>query len=351
MSDFTNNRVGSSRRTNVGALGYKKTNIMPNLHLTAALRLEDSRTKSSSSGLLDGMEAQDFTSGKDEVRVGETVRLVYKGIKKTTLSFDADLEQRDLNWKENNNGERWKADVDFTDQVYSIKAVHRFNSKVKSTFKFRTKDLERSYTNLFDSDPLSYPGFLGSYRITGDDVSLKTDWRVNGTTSAALMYQFVQESIKTELGSKTQNMEIHRGAGSLSMSPFSNLFFVTTFMIENYKIDTPANGDPTNRIAAGSNPFDFVGNSYSILFDGTYVFNEKTSCNFGIQHTEALGEGDGNNTNDSVYDKIKLMLRYKIKKSQTLSAGYQFINFNNHHGGSFDDYKAHGLIVTYEMTF
>ena len=349
MFDFINNKVGSSRRTNVGTLGYKKVNLRPDLDFTATIRLEDSRTNSRSTGLSGflGTTPQDFTSNRDEVRVGETIRLVYRGIERTTLSFDADLEQRDLGWKENNNGERWDTDVDFTDQVYSFKAVHRFNSKAKSTFKFRIKDLERSYTNLFDSDPLSYPGFLGNYRITGDDVMLKTDWRLNATTSATLMYQFIQESIDTELGSKTQNMEIHRGSGSLSMSPFSNLFLVTTFMFENYELDTPGNGATGNRFASGSGAYDFVGNSYSILLDGTYVFNEKISCNFGFQHTEALGKGDGNNTNDSVYDKAKLMIKYKMKKNQTLSTGYQFINFNNHNGGSFDDYKAHGLLITY----
>jgi hypothetical protein len=350
MSDFTDNRVGSSRRTNVGALGYKRANIMPDLHLTAALRLEDSRTKSRSSGML-GAAFQDFTSHKDEFRVGETVRLVYKGIKKTTLSFDADLEQRDLGWKENNNGQRWNADVDFTDQVYSVKAVHRFNSKLKSTFKFRIKDLERSYTNLFDSDSASYPGFLGNYRRKGNDVTLKTDWRLNGTTSATLMYQFVQESIDTELGGKTQNLEIHRGSGSLSMNPLSNLFLVTTFMLENYQRDTPASGNPGSKFAFGPRPFDFVGDSFSILLDGTYILNDKDSCTFAYQHTESLGKGDGNNTNDSAYDKIVLMMKHKIAKNQAFSAGYQFINFDNHNGTSFDDYSAHGVLFTYEFVF
>jgi hypothetical protein len=350
MSDFTENSAGSSRRTNVGALGYKKANILPGLHFTAALRLEDSRTQSSSSGIVSGSR-QEFTSRKDEVRVGETIRLVYKGIKKTTLSFDADLEQRDLNRKENNNSDRWNADIDFTDQIYSVKAVHRFDSKVKSTFKFRIKDLERTYTNLFDSDPSGYPGFLGNYRIRGNDVSLKTDWRFNSSSSATLMYQFIQESINTELGGKTQNMEIHRGSGSFSASPCSNVFLVTTFMLENYRLDTPGNGDAASRFGIGSGAYDFTGNSYSILLDGTYVYSDKTSYTFGYHHSEALGSGDGSGANDSAYDKIGLTVKHKIAKNQTFGAGYQFINFDNHNGGSFDDYSAHGMLFTYEFVF
>ncbi|MCP4711270.1 MAG: hypothetical protein GY869_21835, partial [Planctomycetes bacterium] len=189
--------------------------------------------------------------------------------------------------------------IDYADQIYALKAVHRFSPKVKSTFKFRIKNLERTYTNLFDSDPDSYPGFLGNYRRTGNDVTLKTDWRLNPTTSATLMYQFVQESIDTEAGSKTQNLEINRGSGSVAMNPTSNLFFVTTFMIENYELDTPASGAAGNRFGFGPRPFDFVGNSFSLLLDGTYVFSDKNSCSFAYQHTESLGKGDGNNTNDS----------------------------------------------------
>ena len=64
-----------------------------------------------------------------------------------------------------------------------------------------------------------------------------------------------------------------------------------------------------------------------------------------------MGEGDGDNANDSAYDKVGLMLKHKIAKNQTIGAGYQFINFNNHNGNSFDDYEAHGAIFTYTYTF
>ena len=352
--------VGNSRRTNVAGLGYRKANFLqvPALDFSAGVRVEDSKTssqnyytywKSYHGGDPYTFKQATIKSSLDEVRVAEVLRLVYKGIKRTTLSFDADLEQRDLNWEasdtQNTNDFDRKTDIDFTDQVYTFKAVHRFNRAVKSTVKFRIKDLERSYTTLFDPHS-DYPGYLGSYRRTGRDLTVKTDFRINSKTSSTLMYQFVQESMDFELGGKTSNMEIHRGMGSLSFSPMQNLFLVGTFMLENYKLDTPV----TNDHEAGSRWFDFRGNSYSLLLDGTYAFNSKTSATLGFQHTEAMGTVDY--AGDYVYDKIGLMLKHKFTANKTIGLGYQFMSFNNHAGrGDFDDYRAHGAIVTYACTF
>jgi len=47
-----------------------------------------------------------------------------------------------------------------------------------------------------------------------------------------------------------------------------------------------------------------------------------------------------------------LMLKHKFTANKTIGLGYQFMSFNNHAGrGDFDDYRAHGAIVTYACTF
>jgi hypothetical protein len=292
-------------------------------------------------------------SSLDEVRVAEVIRLVYKGIERTTLSFDADLEQRDLDWHArqtdtpNTSFDR-DTDTDFTDQVYTFKAVHRFNRNVKSTVKFRIKDLERSSTQLYEPNPTGYAGYLGSYRRTGNDLTLKTDFRHNSRTNSTLMYQFVQESIDFSLGGKTSNMEIHRGLGSLSFSPKDNMFLVGTFMLENYDLDTPAMRIVDSTY--GFRPSDFRGNSYTLMLDGTYAFNSKTSATLGLQHTEAMGSQDY--AGDYVFDKVGLSFKHQFAKNKTVGLGYQFYNFNNHAGsGDWDDYKAHGVFATYSYTF
>ncbi|MHC4423604.1 MAG: hypothetical protein ACYSWR_02900 [Planctomycetota bacterium] len=346
---------GISRRTNVGGLGYRRANILqiPSLDLSAGVRIEDSLTSGGS--LLQARNNALLTteSRLDEVRVAEVLRLVYKGFKRTTLSFDADLEQRDLDWYGNygtsvsNNLDR-KSDTDFTDQIYTFKAVHRFNRAVKSTVKFRIKDLERSLTNRYLGRTTDrYPGWLGDYRRTGNDLTLKTDFRINNKTSTTLLYQLVQESIDFDLGKKTSNQEIHRGAGSLSFIPAQNLFLVGTFMLENYDLDTAAVG--TGSQALGARPYDFRGNSYSFLLDGTYAFNDRTSATLGLRHTAAQGTVDY--AGDYAYDSVGLTLNRKMSKNQVVSVGYQFISFDNHGGDSFDDYSAHGAFATYTYKF
>lgn len=342
--------VGNSRRTNIVGFAYRRANFLqvPALDLSVGVRVEDSKTNSKSIWNYHASGGYMTRSRRDEVRIAEVLRLVYKGIKQTTLSFDADLEQRDLEWHARDayspaNFDR-DVDIDFTDQIYTLKAVHRFNRAVKSTVKFRIKDLERSYTTLFDDDPADYPSYLGSYRRRGNDLTVKTDFRINSKTSTTLMYQFVQESIDFSMGGKTSNIEIHRGAGSISCSPRENLFVVGTFMLENYDLDTPAYTS-----SLGSRRFDFRGNSYTLMLDGAYAFNEKTSCTLGFRHTEALGTVDY--AGDYVYDKVGLTLSHKLAKNRTVGLGYQFINYNNHGDGSWDDYKAHGIFTTYTFTF
>ena len=334
--------VSRSRSTNVGALGYRKANAMnvPSLDFTVSIRIEDSKTLSQNQFLTNSGSGSNM-SQLDEIRVGETIRLVYKGIERTTLSFDADLEQRDLGWKDDEDGDLSRADIDFLDQVYTFKAVHRFNRAVKSTVKFRIKDLERSYTE-FVSAPGGYPGWLGDYRRAGEDITVKTDFRINRKTSSTLMYQYVHEDIDFELGGKTSNQQIHRGLGSLSFSPSGNLFLVGTFMLENYDIYTPAI-DPSPGL------LDFRGNSFSLLLDGTYAFNSKTSCTLGVRHTEALGTTDY--AGNYAFDTVSVMANHKMAANQTVGLGYRFYNFNNHRGGGFDDYCAHGAFVTYSYTF
>jgi hypothetical protein len=159
------------------------------------------------------------------------------------------------------------------------------------------------------------------------------------------MYQYVQESIDFSLGGKTSNMEIHRGLGSLSFSPKDNLFLVGTFMLENYDLDTPAYTS-----SLGSRSYDFRGNSYTLMLDGTYAFNQKTSATLGLQHTEAMGTVD--DAGDYVFDKVGLEFKHQFAKNRTVGLGYQFVNFNNHAGrGNWDDYKAHGVFATYSYTF
>ena len=120
-------------------------------------------------------------------------------------------------------------------------------------------------------------------------------------------------------------------------------------MLENYDLDTPAIRDD-DYASYGPLPSDFRGNSYTLMLDGTYAFNSKTSATLGFQHTEALGSQDY--AGDYVFNKVGLGLKHQIAANQTIGLGYQFYNFNNHAGrGDFDDYKVHGVFATYSYTF
>lgn len=364
--EHTTDSGGSSRKTNAGSFGYRADHVagVERLSLTVGARVEDSRTRSIMSGSSKyyhfvsktyvGPKPRIVESRLDERPINETARLTYKGLERTTLSFDVDLEQRILHLSERDrhggvNSDpdlSRQADIDMTDQIYTFKAVRRFNRSFKSTVKVRLKDLERSTTDLLD-DSAFYPGYLDSYRTTGQDLSVATDYFLPNNATARVMYQYIQERIGTSLGNTTQNLDIHRGAASLAFSPMKKLFVMGMGMLDHYTLNTPAVGVASNH-AQGPRPYDFRGTSYSLLLDGTYSFNDKVSSVFGIQHTEALGTVDY--AGNYMFDRVKMMLKYRQTKNQTLGIGYQFMNFNSH-TGSFDDYRAHGLIATYACSF
>ena len=364
--EHTTDSGGSSRETNVGAFGYRMNNVarVEKLSLIIGARIEDSSTQATMSGSskyynytipgYDGPKPRIVESQLDDVPINETLRLTYRGMARTTLSFDADLEQRCLQVSERDRHGgvhsdpdlSRQADIDMTDQIYTFKAVRRFNRTFKSTFKLRLKDLERTTTDLLD-DSAFYPGYLDNMRTTGREVTYATDYFLPNNATARVMYQFIQERIGTALGHTTQSLEIHRGAGSLSFSPMKKLFLVGMCMLDNYRLNTPAAGVATAH-AQGTSPFDFKGTSYSVLLDGTYHFNDKTSSTFGFQHSEALGTVDF--AGNYAFDRVKMMLKYRQSKNQTVGIGYQFLNFNSR-TGSFDDYSGHGLIASYACSF
>ena len=110
--EHTTDSGESSRRTHVGAFGYRVDNVasVEQLSLILGARIEDSRTQSAMSGSskyynfqthqYDGPKPRIVESRLDEVPINETLRVTYKGLERTTLSFDADLEQRALQFSE-----------------------------------------------------------------------------------------------------------------------------------------------------------------------------------------------------------------------------------------------------------
>jgi hypothetical protein len=180
----------------------------------------------------------------------------------------------------------------------------------------------------------------------------KTDFRLNRKTSATLSYQYIQETFDFDLGGQTSDQQIHRGAGSISFNPAENLFMVGTFMLENNRIWTPGVGTPVENINLPPNthPWNYNGNSYSLLLDSTYAFNKKTSCTLSLRHTEGLGTNTDSGGNYT-FDKVGVTLQRQIAANQVIGLGYEFYNLDNQVGGDFDDYRANGGFITYSFTF
>ena len=374
---FIDTEVENTREVTAGGFAFRKSNFMKeDLTLSGGIRVEDSRTEAMSSGLAGGATLREAVTDMDKVKISENIRLVYKGKKNATFSFDANLKQMGLDWSENadirsheifnkpsaqsggipagvNGILVREADIDHFDQKYELKAVFRQNNASRTTIALKYKDLDREYDEVFDNDPLYYPGHIGDYKIKGTEFLIKNAQRLESGLRTNVTYKYIDEKIDTDIGGQTQELKIHRLSGSASGAVNEVLFLTGTVMYDDYGLNTPAVGIGGAIKNASNIPsrYDYTGDSYSILANGSYLFGyeKQNTCLFGYQHTEAMGAG--NSPNDSSYDKLHVMFKLKTKENQSVSLGYQYIDFDNQAGDNWDDYTANGATVTYAFAY
>ena len=353
---FIGTDVQNIRRSNTWTGGMMRQKVLAeNVDVSFGLRVEDSGTDSDSVGLEGGLLPRSAESELDERRFTETLRLTYRGLPRSVVTFDAKLDQRVLDWEEHWDvhftppGTRTdrRTDITFSDQLYTLKATHRLNGRLKLTGQYQLQDRLRNYDERVDSTPGAYPGFIGDRDHDANGASLALDCRFTDSCSGTIKYQFSDEEIETALADRdTQDFRVHRVSASLTSSPFSNLVLVGVFMGEDYDIRTPGYvAAGANDYAPGSAPYDYRGDSFSFLLNATFALNSRCLIDLSGQRTRANGEENNS------FTKIQTGVKLKLTEHQTLRLGYDFYKFHDRSGDGLDNYQVHGVTVGYGWTF
>jgi hypothetical protein len=369
---LVNTDVDNDRVTNVVTLGLAFLNIKKHGKMQTSLKLEHADTDANSIGFkgTPPIEAHQQSSSQEETRLGEAVEFVWKGVPNTTLSLAGEWEQRFMDVEENVDASDHEistdfdgpevmirdADIDYSNQEYTVTAVNRPCRGLKLTARYRFKDNEQDYDenrddeiNLLGPAPtLSfYPGVLGDMEQKVHEVTLKGDWRFLPAWTATGKYQFENDEIEYDIqDTEGQDLDVHRISATVFGSPTACTTLTGMVMYENYRLDTPTNVPAGTDWEDGTGKYDYRYDSFILYTSGNHMINEKWSANLAYQYT-----GNSGKDVDSELNEVWLGLKYILSEGKTVSARYEFFDFNDQLGGGFDDYQGHGIYVALACRF
>lgn len=370
LNQFTNPDVSNERKANILNMGLVNLDgLLKDLRIGFNTRFQSSDTDNEGEGFKSGT-LRKSESEQSEYQYAETFSLSYSAIKRTTLSYTLELEQRKLNWSELADIGSYEmvtdyavtgglttldreTDIRHNDVINTLQVSTRPNDKSRLTAKYKHADKRRKYENVRDNLPTLYPGYLGSSEQTIDQVTLGYNTSITDRWSGG--FQYVAEA--NELGYAAQRggdgMNLTRNAlsGSVTGILTDKLTLTLMTMGELQDLETPGKGIPSNpTFYQGEKGFDYKVNRYVALAGGTYRLTDKTSTHFGVQHTEVDG------TIRNSLDKFWVGANYNHNEDTSLDARLEVFNFNEKTVGygaynDYDDYHGAGAEVVYSKKF
>jgi hypothetical protein len=332
-------------------------------------RFQKSDTDNEGEGFKSGTLMK-FESEQSEYQYAESFSLSYSAIKRTTLSYTLELEQRKLNWSELADIASYETVTDYAatggittlnretdirhnDIVNTLQASTRLNNKSRLTAKYKHADKRRKYENVRDNLPTLYPGYLGSSEQTMDQVTLGYNTSITDQWSGGLQYIFEDNELGYARQGGQNGMQLTRNAISGSLMGLLTDKFTLTLMTmgELQDLETPGEGISTNpTFYQGEKGFDYKVSRYVALASGSYKLSDKTSTHFGIQHTEVDG------TIRNSLDKFWVGANYDYNEDTSIDARLEAFNFNAKTIGygaynEYDDYNGVGAEISYSKKF
>lgn len=371
---FVDTDVDNDRVSDVLALGIVFLDLLKDTRLNANFRVEQSDTDGNSTGF-EVVEAtgariphtQD--TGLDETRFGESVGIVWKGMENTTVALEGMWEQRFLDVDENDDVTQHElsaapffgpdsfirdTDVDHLKQQYTFTVVNRPRRDIKLTARYRFKDNDEDYDDNVDleiGDPTpaveNYPGVLGDLEQQTHEITLKGDWHFLPAWTASAQYQFEDSDGEFDIqDTEGQKLQSHRVSGTIYGSPMQRLMLTGMAMYENFQLDTPTDAPAGTTWADGTGAYDLSYDSYVLFASSDYVINEKWSTNLSYQLTLNTGKDV-----DNRLDEVWVGAEYKLAENKTVSARYEFFDFDDEFGDGFNDYQGHGIYLALAYRF
>lgn len=313
-------------------------------------------------------DIHDISARTNNTTFGETIRVSYKGIKRITPYFEAGWQQGDIEIKEKENGNsgffQRDTDRDYDKQTYTIGMGFYPFRKFSGSVQYRKVLKKNEYDDDLDTESRTNPLDTAGYSAFIDKQDFDTDIYTTRLTahpissvSTTFRYEYRSQEIDSKmdgLSRELAHVDMQTFSGSITITPFSNLFLTSMVMHQNLRVKTRARNDQSIPAAARA----FEGDSTTFVNNIIFALNEKTE--FSVDYQASLTDNyDENNINDLglplehdyTMQALTLGVKHKVRKDLTLWSKYSLYDYDESHISDIDDYTVHLFAVGGEIRF
>lgn len=233
--------------------------------------------------------------------------------------------------------------------------------RVSGSIQYRKELKKNEYDDELDTEsatgivPGGFPAFIDKQYIDTDVYTTRLTAHPISSVSTTFRYEYRAQEIDSKmegLGRELAHVDIQTFSGSVTITPFSNLFITSMVMHQNLRVKTRARNDQ----AAPTRPFE--GDSTTFVNTAIFALNEKTE--FSADYQASLTDNyDENNINDLglplehdyTMQALTLGAKYKIRKNMTLWSRYSLYDYDESHIADIDDYTEHLFAIGGEIRF
>jgi hypothetical protein len=284
----------------------------------------------------------------------------------TTFYVDARLEEDDFGQYQDQPDGITPVSAQNTDARSNLKDVRAgFNTspwrRVSLSGHYRWYDNDTDYNHVPPPVSEGYPSFIDARRLLSNEAEAKLALQLTSWLKTSLTYQWLANEYHTTTEPVTVDPFTGQGgispggtllAGTYSahiatfnatLTPWRRLFLSTSFAFQNARTVTSANNDPS--------VVPYAGNIYSVIVNGTYTLDERTS----LIGTYSFSTGDFTQDNGAAglplgihyaQHALQAGIKRRLSKGATLGLEYRFYDYTEPSSGGFNNFQANGVFAT-----
>lgn len=314
-------------------------------------------------------QIHDITARTNNTTFGEGIRITYKRIPRVVPYFEAGWQQGDIeiNEKENGNSGFFQRDTDrdYDKQIYTVGMGFYPFRRFSGSVQYRKVLKENEYDDKLDTEsatgisPGGYSAFIDRQNIDTDIYTIRLTSHPVNAVSATFRYEYRAQEIDSKMEDLRwvkAHTDTQTFSGSVTVTPFSNLYITSMVMHQNLVAKSRARWDARAPLRA------FEGSSTTFVNTAIFALNEKTEFSADYQATLAgnYDESVANNSDDPTglplehdytMQALTLGVKHKVRKDLTLWSRYSLYDYDESHISDIDDYTEHLFAVGGEIRF
>ena len=346
-----------------------------NLTVQGFFRVKNSHRDSASSFFNDTAGTFDFskdtthiiTARTNDLFIAEAVRVAYKGIKRITPYFEAEWQQGNTELKERDSGSdsvffQRDTDRNYDKQIYTVGMGFYPFRKFSGSVQYRKVLKKNEYSDDLDTesrtnqlDTAGYSAFIDKQDFDTDIFTTRLTAHPIHSVTTTFRYEYRNQDIVSKMDGLSREeayVDAHTLSGSVSITPFSNLFITSMVMHQNHRVKTGARYDASIPGVARA----FESDSTTFVNSAIFALNKKTE--FSADYEATLNSNyDENNIADKTVpyehdytrQALTLGVKHKIRKNMTMWSRYSLYDYSESHIADIDDYTEHLFAVGGEI--